>query len=92
MHGAGPPDIHRVDIDRAGVRVAVNAMRIPGDREEVFMPNAKSKPSKDAKPDRNKKPSKSSGEIGDDDLRSVSGGLASTGGTSTVPDKCISQT
>ena len=55
------------------------------------MPNAKSKPSKDAKSDRNKKPSKSSGEIGDDDLRSVSGGLASTGGTSTVPDKCISQ-
>jgi hypothetical protein len=76
----------------AGVRAALNALRIPKDREEVFMPIQKSKASSSAKPDKNKKPSKSAGEIGDDDLRSVSGGLASTGGTSTVPDKCISQT
>lgn len=54
------------------------------------MPTGKSKPNPNS--DKSKKPSKASGEIRDDDLRSVSGGLASTGGTSTVPDKCISQT
>ena len=54
------------------------------------MPIQRSKPS--PKTDKSKKPAKASGEIRDDDLRSVSGGLSSTGGTSTVPDKCISQT
>ena len=54
------------------------------------MPIGKSKPN--TKLDKSKKPSKSAGEIRDDDLRSVSGGLASTGGTTTTTDKCISQT
>jgi hypothetical protein len=51
------------------------------------MPADKSKASPNSKPDKSKK----SSELRDDELRKVSGGLASTGGTSTVPDKCISQ-
>jgi len=59
------------------------------DREEVFMPIQKSKPSKDSKPDKSKK---SSSEIRDDDLRSVSGGLSSAGGASVGASACVSQT
>jgi len=81
LDGCRPSEIHL-----AGAHPVVNA----NDREEVFMPIEKSK--SNAKLDKGKKPSKGSGEIRDDDLRSVSGGLSSTGGTSTVPDKCISQT
>jgi hypothetical protein len=61
---------------------------VPNDREEVFMPIEKSKPSQNQKPTKdNKRPSS---ELADDDLRSVSGGLASTGGVTTSTDKCIS--
>ena len=52
------------------------------------MPANKSKPSPNSKPDKSKKPS----ELRDDELRKVSGGLASTGGTSVDAVKCISQT
>jgi len=50
------------------------------------MPNEKSKPSKNTKPEKGKK---SSGEIRDDDLRSVSGGLANTGAARGGTDVCI---
>ena len=53
------------------------------------MPIQKSKPSKDSKPDKSKK---SSSEIRDDDLRSVSGGLSSAGGASVGASACVSQT
>ena len=73
------------------VITAVNFLR-PNDREEVFMPIGKSKPSQSSKLDKNKKPSKSSGEIRDDDLRSVSGGLANTGGVRISDDDgCITK-
>ena len=53
------------------------------------MPTEKSKPSQNQKPAKNKK----SSELREDDLRSVSGGLASAGGTSTTTtDKCVSLT
>jgi len=54
------------------------------------MPTQKSKPN--TKLDKNKKPSKASGEIRDDDLRAIAGGLSSTGGTDpTTTDKCTTQ-
>jgi hypothetical protein len=54
------------------------------------MPIEKSKPSQNQKPTKvNKKPSS---ELGDDDLRSVSGGLANTGGVKIVDDGgCITK-
>jgi hypothetical protein len=58
--------------------------------KEVLMPIEKQKPSSSAK--ENKKPAKSS-ELSDDDLRSISGGMAArpgaVGGTDPV---CISST
>jgi hypothetical protein len=67
----------------------VNACVIPKDREEVFMPIEKSKPAQSPKPGKDKK----SSELRDDELRSVSGGLASTGGVkATDPGGCVSQT
>ncbi len=56
------------------------------------MPIQKSKPSPNSKPDKSKKSAKPSGEIGDDDLRSVSGGLSSVGGASVGAASCVSQT
>ncbi len=51
------------------------------------MSNEKSKPSQNPKSAKDKKPS----ELRDDDLREVSGGLASTGGVKPVDDGgCIS--
>jgi hypothetical protein len=56
------------------------------DREEVFMPTEKSKPSQDPKSKKDKK----SSELREDDLRSVSGGLVSTGGVvGGVGDTCL---
>jgi hypothetical protein len=53
------------------------------------MPAEKSKPSKNPKPQKGKK----SSEIRDDELRSVSGGLASGGGVKIVDDDgCVSRT
>jgi hypothetical protein len=53
------------------------------------MPIKKSKPSPNPKSAKDKK----SSELRDDELRSVSGGLASTGGVKTVDDGgCISRT
>jgi hypothetical protein len=53
------------------------------------MPVHKSKPAKDSKSEKGKK---ASGELRDDDLRSISGGLTSTGGVAAGTDKCVSQT
>jgi len=50
------------------------------------MPNEKSKPSKNTKPEKGKK---SGGEIRDDDLRSVSGGVANNTGVRGGTDVCI---
>jgi hypothetical protein len=53
------------------------------------MPADKSKPSPNSKPDKSKKPS----ELRDDELRKVSGGLASTGGVKGIDDDgCVSRT
>ena len=53
------------------------------------MPTEKSKPSQNPKSDKSKKPS----ELRDDELRAVSGGLASGGGVkATDPGGCVSQT
>lgn len=54
------------------------------------MPIGKQKPSSSAKATPNKKPGKSS-ELSDDDLRSISGGMAAGGG-GTTPPVCVSQT
>jgi bacteriocin-like protein len=55
------------------------------------MPIEKQKPSSSSNAAPSKKPAKSS-ELSDDELRSISGGMASTGGTSlgTTPT-CVSQ-
>jgi hypothetical protein len=66
----------------------VNTLR-PNDREEVFMPIEKSKPSQNQKSGKDKK----SSELRDDDLRTVSGGLANRGGVGAGgTDACVTQT
>ena len=55
------------------------------------MPIEKSKPSSTAKTDPSK--SKKSSELRDDELRAISGGMASGGETGTKPPPvCVSQT
>lgn len=55
------------------------------------MPIKKSKPSSTKTGQRPPKSAKS--ELGDDELRSITGGMASTGGTDgTKPPVCVSQT
>ncbi len=72
--------------------VAVNALRHPNDREEVFMPIEKSKPSQNPKSEKDKRIATSSDELSEDDLRSVSGGLSNLGGTQIVDDTgCITK-
>jgi len=58
--------------------------------KEVFMPIQKSKPSSGAKaaPDKAKKPS----ELGDDELRRVTGGMTSGGSAGATTPVCVSQT
>jgi len=55
------------------------------------MPIEKSKPSSNAKAEPSKPKTKSS-ELGDDELRAISGGMASGGETGTKPPVCVSQT
>ena len=55
------------------------------------MPIEKSKPVQDPKSEKDKKIAKSSDELSDDDLRSVSGGLANTGGATAGGTVCVSQ-
>jgi len=52
---------------------------------------AKSKPTATTKSTPGKKPSKPAGEIRDEDLRSVSGGLASVDGSTPVRGGCLTQ-
>jgi hypothetical protein len=54
------------------------------------MPTQKSKPSSSAKvaPGKAKKPS----ELGDDELRRVTGGMTSGGSAGATPPVCVSQT
>ena len=54
------------------------------------MPIDKPKPSSTAKTDPNK--SKKPSELGDDELRSISGGMANGGGAGATPPVCVSQT
>jgi hypothetical protein len=55
------------------------------------MPIEKSKPTSSAKTAPSKPKAKSS-ELGDDDLRRISGGMAGGGGSGTTPPVCVSQT
>ena len=55
------------------------------------MPIDKSKPSSTAKAEANKKTAKSA-ELGDDELRRVSGGMTNGGSTGSTPPVCVSQT
>ena len=55
------------------------------------MPIEKSRPSSTAKADTSKKTVKSA-ELGDDELRRVSGGMANAGNTGSTPPVCVSQT
>jgi len=54
------------------------------------MPIDKQKPSSSAK-QAPSKPKKSS-ELGDDELRTISGGMASGGSAGAIPPVCVSQT
>jgi hypothetical protein len=55
------------------------------------MPIQKQKPSSSAKADPKSKSAKSR-ELGDDELRTISGGMTSGGSTGSTPPVCISQT
>ena len=56
------------------------------------MPIEKSKPSSNPKPGSHKAKTAKTSELGDDELRRISGGMASGGSTGTKPPVCVSQT
>ena len=61
--------------------------------KEAFMPIEKSKTPTDSKQQRDQSKVSQSSELNEDDLRSVTGGVASTGGvTSLGASVCVSQT
>jgi len=53
------------------------------------MPTEKPKPSSSTKAEANKK---KSAELGEDELRRISGGMTSGGSAGSIPPVCVSQT